>query len=72
MPRVASQIPEYFEQCDRLFESNFIDETWRSTIIHKYLTDEAKTLLVTADWVTADGYKWMKALILQTYKLTPW
>jgi len=35
------------------------------------LTDEAKTLLVTADWATADDYKLIKTLILQTYKLTP-
>jgi len=66
MPKVPSQIPDYFEQCDKLFESNFIDETMRSTIIHKYLTDEAKTLLVTADWEPADDYKLMKALILET------
>jgi len=48
-----------------------IDETLRSTIIHKYLTNEAKTILVTDDWATADDYKMMNALILQTYKLTP-
>jgi len=71
VPRVASLIPEYFEQFDRLFESNMIEETFRAKVVYKYLTDEAKKLLVTTDWETAVDYNKMKASILLTYKLTP-
>jgi len=43
----------------------------RAKVIHKYLTDEAKKLLVIADCETANDYGKMKALILLTYKMTP-
>jgi len=69
--RVASLIPEYFVQCDRLFENNMIEKALRAKVVHKYLTDEAKTMLVNADPETANDYGKIKAVILLTNKLTP-
>src|SRR5271163_3129892 len=71
MPKMAADIPSYFDMCDRLFHENRIDDGLRLPLINKYLTDDARRLLISVPAETVQTFDEARALILRTYKLTP-
>src|SRR5271163_4720569 len=71
MPKMAADIPSYFDMCDRIFHENRIDDGLRLPLINKYLTDDARRLLISVPAETVETFEEARALILRTYKLTP-
>src|SRR5271163_1301532 len=71
MPKMAADIPSYFDMCDRIFHENRIDDGLRLPLINKYLTDDARRLLISVPAETVQTFEEARALILRTYKLTP-
>ncbi len=65
------EVPMFFENADRHFESNAIDDDLRLALINPYLSEKARRLLTRLARDETDTYEKVKKALLTEFRLTP-
>src|SRR5260221_9512262 len=65
------EIPIFFENADRHFESNNIEDNLRLPLINPYLSDKARRLITRLAKEETDTYEKLKKALMKEFKLTP-
>src|SRR5260221_7313207 len=65
------EMPMFFENADRHFESNGIEDDLRLALISPYLSEKARRLLTRLSRNETDTYDKVKKALLTEFRLTP-
>ena len=65
------EIPIFFENADRHFESNFIEDDLRLALINPYFSEKARRLVTRLARDETDTYEKVKKALLTEFRLTP-
>src|SRR5260221_11570344 len=65
------EVPMFFENADRHFENNGIDDELRLPLINPYLSEKARRLLTRLARDETDTYDKVKKALLAEFRLTP-
>src|SRR5260221_259280 len=65
------EIPIFFENADRHFESNNTEDYLRLPLINPYLSDKARRLITRLAIEETDTYEKLKKALMKEFKLTP-
>src|SRR5260221_4713508 len=65
------EIPIFFENADRHFESNNIKDNLRLPLINPYVSDKARRLITRLAKEETDTYEKLKKALMKELKLTP-
>ena len=71
MPTVPGDLVSYFEQVDKLFDTNHIDEDLRMSLLTPFLSDKARNSILNLPTSDVDTYTKFKTAILREHRLTP-
>src|SRR5260221_11288085 len=65
------EIPIFFENADRHFESNNIEHNLTLPLINPYLSEKARRLITRLAVEETDTYEKLKKALMKEFKLTP-
>ena len=71
MPSIPDDLASYFEQIDKLFDTNKVDQDLRISLLTPYLTERARKAVLGSSNDDVDTYDKFKAVILREHRLTP-
>jgi hypothetical protein len=71
MPSDSNDLPLYFQNVDRLFDMNYIDDDLRVSLLAPYLTDKARKALMVLPLESINTYEKWKQALLREHRLTP-
>ena len=71
MPSYSGDLPLYFENVDKLFALNSVDNDLRIALLGPYLTDKARKVMLILPPEDIDTYIKWKAALLKEHRLTP-